>query len=78
LHTLLRLYLRGKLWTFDSNEAVSSFSEGETFSRLPRDPFQRSKDIRRRKLRSQKTKFDTKSLVRHFSGVRQLSLYHLF
>jgi hypothetical protein len=72
LHTLLRLYPRGKLWTFDSDEAVSSSSDGETFSRSPRDLFQRSKGIRQRKLGSQKTKSDAKFLAKHFPGVRQL------
>jgi len=72
LHTLLRRYPRGKLWTFDLDGAVSSSSEDETYTRLPRGPNQRIRDDRRRKVRNQKTKSDAKFLAKHFPGVRQL------
>ncbi len=72
LHTLLRRYLRGKLWTFDVDGAVSSSSEEETYKRLQRDSDQRRNEIRRRKVRSQKAKSDARFLALHFPGVRQL------
>lgn len=72
LVTLLRRYPRGKLWTFDSDGAVSSSSEEEVFKPLTHDPIQRGKDLRRRQLRSAKAKSDAKFLLRHFPGVRQL------
>jgi His Kinase A (phospho-acceptor) domain len=72
LHTLLRRYPRGKLWTFDSDGAVSSSSEDETFKRLHRDSDQRRNDLRRRRVRNQKAKSDAKFLAKHFPGVRQL------
>jgi hypothetical protein len=72
LDTLLRRYPRGKLWTFDSDGAVSSSSDEEQYNPLPRDLNQRKKDVRRRKVRSQKAKSDAKFLARHFPGVRQL------
>lgn len=72
LHTLLRRYPRGKLWTFDSDGGVSSSSEDEAYKRLHRDPDQRRNDIRRRKVRNHKAKSDAKFLAKHFPGVRQL------
>jgi His Kinase A (phospho-acceptor) domain len=72
LHTLLRRYPRGKLWTFDIDGAVSSSSEDEIFKRLPRDADQQRNDVRRRKVRSQKAKSDARFLAKHFPGVRQL------
>lgn len=73
LHVLLKRYPRGKLWTFDSDGAVSSSSE-EEIPRLPaKGSTQRSKDlVRRLKLRSAKTKSDARFLSKHFPGVRQL------
>jgi signal transduction histidine kinase len=71
LATLLKRYPRGKLWTFDSDGAVSS-SEEEASKRLTKELLQRSKDLRRRKLRSTKIKSDARFLSRHFPGVRQL------
>ena len=72
LHTLLRRYPRGKLWTFDSDGAVSSSSEDETFKRIRRDSDERRNDLRRRKVRNQKAKSDARFLAKHFPGVRQL------
>jgi hypothetical protein len=72
LHALLRRYPRGKLWTFDSDGAVSSSSEDDTFKLLPKDPFQREKDMRRVRVRSARNKADAKFLSRRFPGVRHL------
>jgi hypothetical protein len=72
LHTLLRRYPRGKLWTFDSDGAVSSSSEEDTFKIPSNDPIQCSNDMKRRKARSARNKSDAKFLSRHFPGVRQL------
>jgi hypothetical protein len=72
LDTLLRRYPRGKLWTFDSDGAVSSSSDDERYKPLPRDAIQRHKDLQRRKVRSQKAKSDARFLASHFPGVRQL------
>jgi hypothetical protein len=72
LHTLLRRYSRGKLWTFDSDGAVSSSSEDETYKRSNRDLDQRRNESHRRKVRSQKAKSDARFLAKHFPGVRQL------
>ena len=59
LHTLLRRYPRGKLWSFDSDGAMSSSSEEES---LRFD----------RKLKSARNKSDANFLLRRFPGVRQL------
>ncbi|KUJ21566.1 uncharacterized protein LY89DRAFT_637378 [Mollisia scopiformis] len=72
LHVLLRRYPRGKLWTFDTDGAVSSSSEEEPVKPLSLDPLQRSKDAHRRKARSKRTKSDALFLSRQFPGVRQL------
>ncbi len=72
LHTLLQRYPRGKLWTFDSDGAVSSSSEEELYKPRQNDPVQRSRDLHRRKARSARNKSDAKFLSRHFPGVRQL------
>ncbi|KAG4440333.1 hypothetical protein IFR05_004185 [Cadophora sp. M221] len=72
LMALLRRYPRGKLWNFDSDGAMSSSSEDERRRPLSKDPIERSKDVRRRKLRSAKNKSDAKVISRHFPGVRQL------
>lgn len=72
LTVLLRRYPRGKLWTFDSDGAVSSSSEEEGLKPRAQDPVKRSQDVRRRKLRSAKAKTDARVLSRHFPGVRQL------
>lgn len=72
LHVLLKRYPRGKLWTFDSDGAVSSSSEEEIPSLPAKGSTQRSKDLRRLKLRSAKTKSDARFLAKHFPGVRQL------
>jgi hypothetical protein len=78
LHALLRRYPRGKLWTFDSDGAVSSSSEDDTFKLLAKDPIQREKDMRRVRVRSAKNKSDAKFLSRHFPGVRHLLLVPLW
>jgi hypothetical protein len=72
LHTLLRRYPRGKLWTFDSDGGVSSSSEDDTFKHLAKDPTEREKDMRRVRVRSARNKSDAKFLSRHFPGVRHL------
>ncbi|KAH7412714.1 histidine kinase-group I protein [Cadophora sp. MPI-SDFR-AT-0126] len=72
LMTLLRRYPRGKLWNFDSDGAMSSSSEDERRKPLSKDPIERSKEARRRKLRSAKNKNDARVISRHFPGVRQL------
>jgi hypothetical protein len=69
LHTLLQRYPRGKLWTFDSDGAVSSSSEGELHKPRQKDPIEQSKELHRRKARN---KSDAKFLSTHFPGVRQL------
>jgi hypothetical protein len=72
LHVLLRRYPRGKLWTFDSDGAVSSSSEEEYLKPLATNPIKRSKDIHKRRARGKKTKSDALFLSKHFAGVRQL------
>ena len=72
LHTLLRRYPRGKLWTFDSDGAVSSSSEEDTFKHRSKDPIQLQKDLQRSRARSARNKSDARFLSRHFPGVRQL------
>jgi len=69
LHTLLRRYPRGKLWSFDSDGAMSSSSEEESRRPEVEDPIQRSKDIQGRKFKAARDKSDAKFLSRH---VRQL------
>lgn len=71
LATLLKRYPRGKLWTFDSDGAVSSSSE-EDRNRLAKQTHRNDKSLRRRKLHSSKARSDAKYLARHFPGVRQL------
>ncbi|KAH7342474.1 histidine kinase-group I protein [Rhexocercosporidium sp. MPI-PUGE-AT-0058] len=72
LMSLLKRYPRGKLWTFDSDGAMSSSSDDERRKSFSKDPIERSKDARRRKLRSAKNKNDAKVISKHFTGVRQL------
>jgi hypothetical protein len=72
LHTLLRRYPRGKLWTFDSDGAVSSSSEEEPIKTGYNDPALNDKDVQRRRRRSARAKSDAKYLSRHFPGLRQL------
>lgn len=72
LHTLLRRYPRGKMWTFDSDGAISSSSEEELYKAISKDPIQRRFDATRRKARSAKARADSKFLSRHFPGIRQL------
>lgn len=72
LHTLLKRYPRGKLWTFDSDGAISSSSEEETYRKPGRPQIDRKKEYCRRKARSTKTKADSRFLFKHFPGVRQL------
>jgi hypothetical protein len=73
LHTLLRRYPKGKLWTFDSDGGVSSSSE-EDYQRYlsGKDVVQRRKDLHRKKVRMTKTRNDAKFLSKHFPGVREL------
>ncbi|RDW88946.1 hypothetical protein BP6252_00978 [Coleophoma cylindrospora] len=73
LHTLLRRFPRGKLWTFDTDGAVSSSSEGEILKSYRKlDPLQRATDASQRKRRRARNELDAKFLLRHFPGVRQL------
>lgn len=72
LHTLLRRYPRGKLWTFDSDGAVSSSSEEEFFKTRHKDSTQHAEDLHKRKMRSARAKSDARFLARHFAGLRQL------
>ncbi|KAK0121706.1 hypothetical protein ONS95_009991 [Cadophora gregata] len=72
LMALLRRYPRGKLWNFDSDGAMSSSSEDDRRRPLSKDPIERTKEARRRKLRSAKNKNDARVISRHFPGVRQL------
>jgi hypothetical protein len=72
LNTLLKRYPRGKLWTFDSDGAVSSSSEEEPFKLVSKSPVQKNRELHRRKVRSAKNKSDARYLSRHFLGVRQL------
>lgn len=72
LHTLLSRYPRGKLWTFDSDGAVSSSSEEEAFENFEKDPAQHFKDVQKRQKKSARVKSDAKFFLRHFPGVRQL------
>jgi hypothetical protein len=73
LHTLLRRYPRGKLWTFGSDGEMSSSSE-EEYQRLVsgKDVVQRKKDLHRKKARIAKARNDAKFLAKHFPGVREL------
>lgn len=72
LHKLLRRYPRGKLWTFDSDGAVSSSSEEDRLKPRHNDPTQTAKDLYKRKVRSVRAKSDAKFLSMHFPGLRQL------
>ncbi|KAG9233822.1 histidine kinase-group I protein [Amylocarpus encephaloides] len=71
LHALLRRYPRGKLWTFDSEGAVSSSSDDDVIA-ATRDPIRANAQLKRNQARTAKTKQDAKFLSRHFPGVRQL------
>ncbi|RFU31903.1 hypothetical protein B7463_g4415, partial [Scytalidium lignicola] len=72
LHSLIRRYPRGKLWTFDTDGFVSSSSEDD--ARLARKPdaSQNAREVIRRKIRGDRIKADAKFLLQHFQGVRQL------
>lgn len=72
LHTLLRRYPRGKLWTFDSDGGISSSSEEESLMTGSKNPMQKKQDAIKRKAGNAKTKSDAKFLSKHFPGVRQL------
>ncbi|OBT64970.1 hypothetical protein VE03_05631 [Pseudogymnoascus sp. 23342-1-I1] len=72
LHTLLRRYPRGKIWSFDSYGAMSSSSEEESLSPDVESLIQRGKDTKGRKFKSARNKSDANFLSRHFPGVRQL------
>ena len=72
LHTLLRRYPRGKLWTFESDGAVSSSSEEERTKPPHIDSAEYAKDLRRRRLRNARSKSDARFLSKHFPGLRQL------
>lgn len=73
LHTLLRRYPRGKLWTLDSEVEILSSSEEESrMATTDKDPEQQLKVVDRRKLRRARMRSDAKFLSRHFPGVCQL------
>jgi hypothetical protein len=73
LHTLLRRYPRGKLWTLESDVAILSSSEEELEeSNETGDPDHHLRYIERRRMRKARMRSDAKFLSRHFPGVRQL------
>jgi hypothetical protein len=73
LHTLLRRYPRGKLWTLESDVAILSSSEEELEeSNGTGDPDHHLKYMERRRMRKARMRSDAKFLSRHFPGVRQL------
>lgn len=69
LHSLIRRYPRGKLWTFDTDGFVSSSSEDD--NRLS-GAIPNAREASRRRMRSDRIKADARFLQRHFPGVRQL------
>ena len=71
LHTLLRRYPRGKIWSFDSDGPMSS-SEEEPIRPDAENFIQRSENTQGRRLKSARNKSDANFLSRHFPGVRQL------
>ncbi|KFY68172.1 hypothetical protein V498_10734 [Pseudogymnoascus sp. VKM F-4517 (FW-2822)] len=72
LHTLLRRYPRGKIWSFDSDGAMSSSSEEESLRPDVESLIQRSRNTQGRKCKSARNKSDANFLSRHFPGARQL------
>lgn len=72
LHKLLRRYPRGKLWTFDSDGAVSSSSEEEVLIPQHYNSTQTAEDLNKRKIKSARAKSDARFLSMHFPGLRQL------
>lgn len=72
LYTLLRRYPRGKIWSFDSDGAMSSSSEEDSVGLDLTNPTQLRKDIQNRQSKSARNKSDATFLSRHFPGVRQL------
>jgi hypothetical protein len=72
LHTLLRRYPRGKLWTLDSDVEILSSSEEEVEISHNDVPEQRIKDMERGRMKKARMRSDAKFLSRHFPGVRQL------
>ncbi|KAG9244362.1 histidine kinase-group I protein [Calycina marina] len=71
LHTLLCRYPRGKLWTFNSDGAMSSSSEDISSTGKKETSQIKNKKLMRKK-RTARTKSDAKFLAKHFPGVRQL------
>ncbi|KFZ24550.1 hypothetical protein V502_00966 [Pseudogymnoascus sp. VKM F-4520 (FW-2644)] len=72
LHTLLRRYPRGKIWSFDPDGAMSSSSEEESLRPDVESLIQHSENTQGRKSKSARNKSDANFLSRHFPGVRQL------
>lgn len=72
LHTLLRRYPRGKIWSFDSDGAMSSSSEEESLRPDVESAIQHNENTQGRKSKSARNKSDANFLSRHFPGVRQL------
>lgn len=73
LHTLLRRYPRGKLWTLDSDVEILSSSDEEIEAfHHDEGPEQRIKNVERRRVRKARMRSDARFLSRHFPGVRQL------
>ncbi|KAL3424135.1 hsp90-like protein [Phlyctema vagabunda] len=73
MHTLLRRFPRGKLWTFDTDGAVSSSSEEEEYRPFRKqDHLQRNRDASRRQKGRLRNQMDAIFLLKHFPGVRQL------
>jgi hypothetical protein len=73
LHTLLRRYPRGKLWTLDTDVGLTSSSEDEFEpANIDDDPDQNLKYMEQRRVKKARARSDAKFLARHFPGVRQL------
>jgi hypothetical protein len=74
LHSLLRRYPRGKLWTFDGDGCVSSSEEDiiKPGSGIPPIANNSGGRVLSQKKKRARAAVEAKFLLRHFSGVRQL------
>lgn len=71
LHSFLRRYPRGKLWTFDSDGSISSASDDEILKGY-RCSRRENRNQMRGKNKVAKAEADGRFLSNHFPGVRQL------